>query len=509
MTGSERRLSWETSVREGASPQSAAQASPTGKAAGANGGVRVSRKSDEGRDSITRPEQRGDTYVHEDRCGEGRGDGWLSRQNWLYQIVTPPKVQKLQRTLYRKAKAQPDYRFWSLYGDICRADVIETAMRAVAANDGGPGLDGLSIRTLAEDTTKWEQFKNCLLEELRTKQYRPQPVLRHWIRKDNSGKMRPLGIPTVRDRVVQAAAVIVLLPIFEADMHSRSYGYRPGRNAHQAIREIKAGVQRGRWEVIDADLSGYFDSIPHGKLLRLVARRVSDGSILALIKAWLRAPVVERNDRNGTTKIQPNKQGTPQGGVISPLLANLYLNRLDHEVNGAAEQPWLIRYADDFVILCGKGHSTELLERLKRWLSARGLTLNETKTRVVDVRKESIKFLGFGLSWRKSRNTGRTYLHIEPHGQSVQKLRDKVKEKLNHWTTWRSSEEVVAELNRLLTGWTCYFREGNPSDVFGSVQWYIRQKLQRWLWHKHGRSRPLSRYDWVSLHHRYGLKQIA
>jgi group II intron reverse transcriptase/maturase len=270
-------------------------------------------------------------------------------------------------------------------------------------------------------------------------------------------KTRPVGIPTVKDRVVQTAVAMLLLPVWEADSHPQSYAYRPKRNAHQAMDAIGAALRSGRTEVIDADLSGYFGSIPHRELLRLVARRVSDGRILALIKAWLRAPIVERNPDTGRPTITGNRRGTPQGGVISPLLANLYMNRLDWQVNERCElRPVLVRYADDFVILSRPGQGAELQARLKRWLTAHGLTLNETKTRTLDVRAEGFKFLGFGVSWRRGKS-GRNYPHIEPHPKSQMKLRDKVREKLNHWTLWRAAEEVILEVNRMLKGWGGYF----------------------------------------------------
>ncbi|MGV1015268.1 MAG: reverse transcriptase domain-containing protein, partial [Methyloceanibacter sp.] len=233
---------------------------------------------------------------------------------------------------------------------------------------------------------------------------------------------------------MQTAVAMVLLPIWEADSHPHRYAYRPQRNAHQAMDALSQALRRGRTEVIDADLSGYFDSIPHAELLRLVARRVRDGAILALLKAWLRAPMVERNPDTGRPTITGNKRGTPQGGVISPLLANLYLNRLDWQVNERCElRPVLVRYADDFVILSRPGQGSELPARLQHWLDRRGLKLNEEKTRLLDVRQEWFQFLGFGVNWRQGKS-GRAYPHLEPHPKSQTKLRDKIREKLNPWT---------------------------------------------------------------------------
>jgi len=272
---------------------------------------------------------------------------------------------------------------------------------------------------------------------------------------------------------------------------------------------IKGALLSGRVEVVDADLSGCFDSIPHRELLRLVARRVSDGRILALIKAWLRAPIVERNPDTGRPTMTGNRRGTPQGGVISPLLANLYLNRLDWQVNERCEmRPVLVRYADDFVILSRPGQGAELMVRLKRWLEAHGLTLNETKTRLLDVRAEGFKFLGFGVSWRRGQS-GRCYPHVEPHPKSQTKLRDKLREKLNHWTLWRPAEAVIPEVSRLLKGWGGYFHYANSTRVFDRINQYVGNRLQRWLWRKHGCTHAL----WTTnpreeLRERYGLYRL-
>lgn len=262
------------------------------------------------------------------------------------EIKTPDKVQQLQRTLYRKAKENKRWRAWSLYADLCRRDVLEAAVKAVLSNAGAAGVDGVSTE---EVKTSAAAFLDGLQTQLREKSYRPSPVLRVWIPKAD-GKKRPLGIPTVKDRIVQAALRLLLEPIFEADFHEDSYGYRPKRSAQQAITAITKALMQGKTEVIDADLSGYFDTIDHAGLLRLVARRVSDGSILRLVKLFLKAPSVE--EKSGARSIHPNARGTPQGGVISPLLANLYLNSLDHGVNDQPElEAKLVRYADDFVVL--------------------------------------------------------------------------------------------------------------------------------------------------------------
>jgi len=489
-TGRADRVSRENSSGASATQPAAPGGNPT-KPAKAAGVVGVPRSSEDPPESKTGGERRRGTWVNACGHSEGADDGRAEAETLFDRITTPPKIQKLQRALYRKAKAAPGYRFYSLYGELLRRDIIETAMSAVAHHDGAAGVDGQDCSVYTRSDEAWTQWRDTLLEEMRAKTYRPSPVRRVRIPKGD-GKTRPLGIPTVKDRVVQTAVALLLLPVWEADSHPHSYAYRPKRNAQQAMNAISAGLRSGRTEVIDADLSGYFDSIPHRELLRMVAKRVSDGRILALIKAWLRAPIVERDPDTGRPTMTGNRRGTPQGGVISPLLANLYLNRLDWQVNERCEQrPVLVRYADDFVILCRRGQGTELMARLKRWLEAHGLTLNETKTRLLDVREAGFKFLGFGVSWRRGQKSGRSYPHIEPHPKSQMKLREKLREKLNHWTQWRAAEEVIPEVNRLLKGWGGYFHYANSTRVFDRLNQYAATKLQRWLWRKHGCTKSL------------------
>ena len=500
MSGKDAGLSQESSHRAG-QRQPAAQASR--KADRTVGAVGVSRSSVEPQESKTCGEPRGGTYAKALQSNEGHGDGWDQLLTEWNRIITPEKVRKLQRTLYRKAKAEPKYRFYSLYGEMCRKDILDHALVRVTRNEGGAGVDGVELAEVNREERR-EQWLEELADQLSSQRYRPSPVRRVYIPK-GEGKVRPLGIPTVKDRVVQAAAVIVLLPIFEADMHEQSYAYRPGRNAHQAIQAIVSAMAGGRTEVIDADLSGYFDSIPHHRLMKLVARRVSDGTMLKLIRAWLRAPIQEEDPSGGGPRRKGNERGTPQGGVISPLLANLYLNRLDQEVNERCERkPVMVRYADDFVILCRRGDGAGLMSRLKHWLERRGLTLNENKTRLVDIRREGIKFLGFSLSQRRGFG-GQNYVHVEPHAKSRQKLRDMVKRRLNHWTEAQAEEEVIQGLNRTLKGWAGYFRFRNHTHVFRKMQFYVRMKVGRWLWKRHGKKQ---RVDYAALADTHGLYQL-
>jgi group II intron reverse transcriptase/maturase len=423
------------------------------------------------------------------------------------RIITPDKVRQLQIALYRKAKAEPKYRFWSLYGEVMRREVLEAALAAQLHNNGAAGVDGETLAAINATPQRREQWLDRLQTELKAKTYRASPVRRVMIQKSGGGE-RPLGIPTVKDRVVQMAVYLVLMPVWEADFHPQSYGFRPKRQAHQAIEAVNQAVRRGCVEIIDADLSKYFDTIPHRGLMKAVAKRVSDGSVLRLIKSWLRAPVAEE-DKDGIKRVIPNRRGTPQGGVISPLLSNLHLSPLDHGVNETSSgQAQMVRYADDFVIACRAGQSRKLLARLKVWLQAKGLTLNEAKTRVVDIHQQGINFLGFNLTWRQSRQ-GRGYLHVEPGQKSRNALRERLGEILNHGTLWHSSAEVVAETNRTLRGWAGYFHYRNSTSVLGILRGYSRNRLRRWLWRKHACRRSLwEHYTDDRLREHYGLYEL-
>ena len=497
-------------MMEGQGHQPVEQAGVPGKAAGVGaevGGVRSSKEEGEVYLGVLSKEvrallkalSRDSACSHASPRNEGKGDGSAPTE-----IITPDKIRKLQRALYRKAKAEPKYRFWSLYGDIIRPDVLEHALRVVSSNGGAPGVDGQTIAGINGNAEGRQRWLTQLQEELKNHDYRPQPVRRVMIPKSNGGQ-RPLGIPTVKDRVVQMATTLVLMPIFEADFHPRSYGFRPRRNAHQAIDEIVRAMRSGRCEVLDADLSKYFDTIPHGRLLQLVARRVSDGSVLRLIKQWLRAPVIEE-DKVGKRRVIPNRCGTPQGGVISPLLANIYLNGLDWEINERRGQgSVMVRYADDFVILSPKGRTEGLRQWLRSWLTEQQLKLNEEKTRVVD-REEGFNFLGFRVRWQNSRRSGRGYAHVEPAAKSQAGLRDKVRALLNHWTLGHRIEDITYRVNRLLRGWSGYFHYRHSSRVFGKLRWWVNGRMRRWLWRKHACRHGLwKHYGDSVLYQRYGL----
>ena len=502
MSGCASSEGWEVCGREATQP--CAPAGITGQAEAATTEVGVLHSivdllalDAEYREQLRKSAKREGTCSDAWKRSEGQGDGPRG-------IETPAKVRKLQIALYRKAKADRQWRFWSLYGEIYRQDLLEHALRLVVRNGGAPGVDGQTIGSITATPASQQAWLDTLRRELQTKTYRPSPVRRVYIPKNNGGQ-RPLGIPTVKDRVAQMAVYLVLMPIFEADFHPHSYGFRPKRNAHQAIDAIVEALRSGRTEVLDADLSKYFDTIPHRRLMRAVARRISDGSLLRLLKQWLRAPVVEQ-DEDGTRRVLPNRQGTPQGGVISPLLANLYLNPLDWAVNErCAGQPVLVRYADDFVILSKPGQGGPLRERLSRWLGAKGLNLNESKTRIVNFREEDFHFLGFAVSWRRGKS-GRNYPHVEPSVKSQQHLRDVLREELNYWTLWRGVNPVVERVNQILRGWAGYYHYRNSSRVFSKVKWWVETRTKRWLWRKHACARALwTDYPNEKLYHVYGL----
>ncbi len=401
-------------------------------------------------------------------------------------LATPESIRRLQRKLYLKAKAEPAFRFYVLYDKVWREDILAHAWALAKANGGAAGVDGVTFAKI--EAAGVQQWLTGLREELRSRTYRPQPVRRVMIPKPGGGE-RPLGIPTIRDRVAQTAVKLVVEPIFEVDLDESAYGYRPRRGGADAIKEVHRLICRGYTDVVDADLSKYFDTIPHRDLIQCVARRLVDRHVLRLIKLWLKVPVEER-DGDGRRRMTGGKSstcGTPQGGVISPLLANLYMNRfLKHwRATGRSEayQAHVVSYADDFVIL-SRGHAAEALAWTEAVMTKLGLSLNEAKTSVRDARQERFEFLGYSFGPHYYRKDGHWYLGASPSKTSVLRLRDKVGEILVHRNkgAW---PEVRDRLNRLLRGWTSYFSYGTRLQAYRAIDHHVYDRVRNFLVHRH------------------------
>lgn len=395
----------------------------------------------------------------------------------------PASLSQLRQRLGQKAKQEPRYKYYSLYGLVMRRDTLAAAWAAVRENRGAPGIDGISIEMVEQTAGGVAGFLDEIQEALRTRSYKPGMVKRVYIAKAN-GKRRPLGIPTVRDRVVQTAVLLILEPIFEADFEDCSYGFRPGRSAHQALEKIREHVRAGYQEVYDVDLRSYFDSIPQDKLMACVRMRVTDSSVLKLIQQWLAAVIVEE-DEDGKPTYRRNKQGTPQGGVISPLLANIYLHWFDRvfqRPGGPAD--WanakLVRYADDLVVLA-RYQSERLIsfveQKLEGWLE---LEINREKTKVVKLRETgaSLNFLGYTFRYDHDRfGRGHRYLNVMPAKKSVERERAKLHELTNHRRCYVPIPVLIDQLNRHLRGWQAYFRYGYSNEARQQIRKALLDRL--------------------------------
>jgi group II intron reverse transcriptase/maturase len=418
-------------------------------------------------DTKTLEEQRGITLTLPPKEG---GTGRLPKR-----LPTPlEKVQNFQRGLYLKAKRKEEMRFYSLYDKVYSGDVLFESWKRIRANKGCAGVDGKTIGEIEENGTG--QFLKQIQKDLKEKTYKPECIRRVYIPKPNGDK-RPLGIPIIKDRVIQMAVKIVIEPIFEADFQDCSYGFRPKRSAHQSLKKLKGLMNRGYSQVIDADLKSYFDTIPHSRLLELIAKRITDKNILKLINLWLKAGVVSEGAilRNSIT-------GTPQGGVISPLLANIYLNELDKLWRGRYERQfnaYLIRYADDFLILTGK-QPPEVLKTLQMTIEGLNLKLNEEKTKILNMEKDKLTFLGF--SFKKVYDIRRKvrYIISFPSAKAMKMIRGRIRE-LTSYRIPEKVEVIISRLNPVIRGWSNYFIEGNSSKWFGQLRHHLENKIRRFI----------------------------
>ena len=427
-------------------------------------------------------------------------------------LKTPEKVEKLRMALHGKAKEEPEFRFYQLYDKLYRTDVLEFAYRVSRSNKGAAGIDGVTFEQIEIEGV--ERWLGELTQELKQKTYKADPLKRVWLEKPD-GTQRPLGIPSIRDRVVQTAAVLVLGPIFEPDLQPEQYAYRKGRSTHDAVRHVHSLVNTGHTEIVDADLSGYFDTIPHAELMKSLARRISDRHVLALIKQWLVAPVEEidkRGRRHRTTQAKNEKRGAPQGSPLSPFLSSVYMRRfllgwktlgIDQKLNAH-----IVNFADDFVICC-RGTGAQAMSAMRQMMERLKLTVNEQKTGLRYLPEESVDFLGYSIGRCYSTRTGKAYLGTRPSKKSIRKLTVKVSKLTASRRTLLDAEVVVRQLNELLSGWSEYFCLGPVDKSYRVADAHTTHRLRQWLRRKHKVSGSgTKRYPDEYLYESLGLIQL-
>jgi len=424
----------------------------------------------------------------EERDPSSRQTLKVERDRRLGDLSTPNGVRKLQTALHAKAKAEPEFRFYALYDKLYRADVLAYAYDCCRANKGAAGVDGVTFADI--EAYGRERWLGELAAALKEEKYRPRAVKRVYLRKPN-GKLRPLGIPCLMDRVCMTAGVLVLGPIFEADLPEEQYGYREGIDAHRAIGEVRELLLKGHREIVDADLSSYFDTIPHPELLQSIARRVVDRRVLHLIKMWLEAPVEETDKRGRKKRTTPNRdlrQGSPQGSPISPLMANIYMRRFilwwkRSEVASRLGAK-VVNFADDMVICCRRG-ADEVLAAMRTTMAKLKLTINEEKTRTCRIPEETFDFLGYTFGKNYSPKTGKVYIGPRPSKQRVRRMIEKVHEQTTRKTLYVQDAEQVKQLNLMLRGWANYFSLGPVNSAYRAIDAYTKKRLRRWLGKKH------------------------